>query len=644
MTAFSELGLSEAALAAVERMGYDDATPVQEQSIPYILEGRDVIAAASTGTGKTAAFLLPTLSTLPRAKGRGRAPRVCVVSPTRELAQQISRTCMQISRKTGHFVTTVYGGTPYGPQIRELRGGTDVLIATPGRLNDLMDRGVVDLSEINVLVLDEADRMLDMGFLPDVTKIVEQTPEERQTLLFSATIDASIQKNLGDLLKDPAVVEIARNGETAATVAQFVMPIANRKKQELLEALLEEKGHERVIVFARTKNRTEDCAQALEDAGYHAESIHSDKTQGRRRRALENFRRGKTDILVATDVLARGIDVPEVNYVINFDLPDMAEDYVHRIGRTGRAGEEGFAISFVTRESVKTLREIEKLIGKDIPFTTIESYETDPTILEKPKGGRVAGRGHGNKPAGARRAGEKRFERAEREGRRPNSGERRGGGGRNAEGRRGSVGSASDAEGRRSTSERRGAGPNGEWLSDEAYRALRADRARKESESGERSGKQGGRDGRAGRNSRGGNRNFNDNRPGRSNRARRNFDRDDRGGYDERGYDRNNRGGRGSKRDGRDNDRYGRGSRNGGAGERRGAGKGGEWLSDEEFRARRNAKNAQARMHKKNHKNDAAANAKSNKNGKGGASNKGKKGTKGNKGSKGGYDYSKFAK
>ena len=427
MTAFAELGLSEAALAAVERMGYDSPTPVQEQSIPYILEGRDVIAAASTGTGKTAAFLLPTLSTLERMKGRGRAPRVCVVSPTRELAQQISRTCMQISRKTGHFVTTVYGGTPYGPQIRELRGGTDVLIATPGRLNDLMDRGVVDLSETKVLVLDEADRMLDMGFLPDVTKIVEHTPAERQTLLFSATIDSSIQKNLGNLLKDPAIIEIARNGETAATVAQYIMPIANRKKQELLEAVLNDKGHERVIVFARTKNRTEECAEALEAAGFHAESIHSDKTQGRRRRALENFRRGKTDILVATDVLARGIDVPEVNYVINFDLPDMAEDYVHRIGRTGRAGEEGFAISFVTRETMKTLKEIEKLIGKDIPFTTIEGYETDPSVLEKPKRGERKGgtRRGGNKPAGARRTGEKHAERAEREGRRPNAGEGR---------------------------------------------------------------------------------------------------------------------------------------------------------------------------------------------------------------------------
>ena len=538
MTAFAELGLSEAALAAVERMGYDSPTPVQEQSIPYILEGRDVIAAASTGTGKTAAFLLPTLSTLERMKGRGRAPRVCVVSPTRELAQQISRTCMQISRKTGHFVTTVYGGTPYGPQIRELRGGTDVLIATPGRLNDLMDRGVVDLSETKVLVLDEADRMLDMGFLPDVTKIVEHTPAERQTLLFSATIDSSIQKNLGNLLKDPAIVEIARNGETAATVAQYIMPIANRKKQELLEAVLNDKGHERVIVFARTKNRTEECAEALEAAGFHAESIHSDKTQGRRRRALDNFRRGKTDILVATDVLARGIDVPDVNYVINFDLPDMAEDYVHRIGRTGRAGEEGFAISFVTRETMKTLKEIEKLIGKDIPFTTIEGYETDPSVLEKPKRGERKGgtRRGGNKPAGARRTGEKHAERAEREGRRPNAG-----------------------EGRR----------------------------RREDDALVTRGERGGRGGK-----------------GRK-------DRNDRGGR----FDRDNR-----------NDR---GGNKGGYRGKGGAGRNGEWLSDEEFRSRRNAKNAQARLHKKERKAQNGAPHK--------ASNK-------KRGGEGGYDYSRFSK
>ncbi|OUO91738.1 DEAD/DEAH box helicase [Gordonibacter sp. An230] len=404
MSNFADLGLSPAALAAVERLGYEQPTPVQEQAIPLVLEGRDLIAAASTGTGKTAAFLLPTLSTLPRGTRGKRAPRVLVVSPTRELAQQIARTCMQIARKTGHFVTTVFGGTPYGPQIKEIRRGTDVLIATPGRLNDLMQRDVVDLGSIEVLVLDEADRMLDMGFLPAVTTIVNATPAERQTLLFSATIDRSIEKNLGSLLNDPAVVEIARNGETAKTVEQFMMPIKNLDKPKLLHAVLDEKGSERVIVFARTKFRTEECAEELRRAGYSAESIHSDKSQGQRRRALENFRRGKTSILVATDVLARGIDVPDVDHVINFDLPDMPEDYVHRIGRTGRAGEQGYAISFVTRESRRTLADIEKLIGKEIPLMELETYELDLSLLKKPaKGKGTRGGGRSARPKDARR-------------------------------------------------------------------------------------------------------------------------------------------------------------------------------------------------------------------------------------------------
>lgn len=394
MTAFAELGLSANALKAVERLDYTEPTPVQEQAIPLVLEGRDLIAAASTGTGKTAAFLLPILSTLPRA-GRGkRAPRVLVVTPTRELAQQISFTCIKIARATGHFVTTVYGGTPYGPQIRELRGGTDVLIATPGRLKDLMARDVVNLSCIESLVLDEADRMLDMGFLPDVTTIVEATPENRQTLLFSATIDESIKKNLGSLLREPAVVQIAHKGETAKTVEQFIMPITQREKADLLQAVLHEKGSARVIVFARTKNRTEDCATMLRDAGFSAESIHSDKSQGQRRRALENFRRGKTDILVATDVLARGIDVTGVDHVINYDLPDMPEDYVHRIGRTGRAGEAGYAISFVSPDTSRLLRDVERLINKEIPFMELETYELNPSILKKGKGGKN-GKGRG---------------------------------------------------------------------------------------------------------------------------------------------------------------------------------------------------------------------------------------------------------
>lgn len=367
MENFASLGLSDNALDAVVRLGYDEPTPVQEQAIPIVLTGRDLIAAASTGTGKTAAFLLPVLSRMPRDRSHNRPPRLLVVSPTRELAQQIAFTAMKIARCTGQFVTTVFGGAPYGPQIKEIRRGTDVLIATPGRLNDLMKREVVDLSGVQTLVLDEADRMLDMGFLPDVTTIVEATPDERQTLLFSATIDESIQKNLGNLLKNPAVVEIAHKGETAKTVDQYMMPIKQDKKPELLRAVLEEKGHERVIVFARTRNRAEDFAKALNDDGYQAESIHSDKSVGARRRALDKFRRGKANILVATDVLARGIDVPSVDYVINLDLPDCPEDYVHRIGRTGRAGESGVAFTFLAPDEVGPLREIEYFTKQLVP-------------------------------------------------------------------------------------------------------------------------------------------------------------------------------------------------------------------------------------------------------------------------------------
>jgi ATP-dependent RNA helicase RhlE len=384
---FADLGLSEAALRAVERLGYETPTPVQIAAIPLALQGRDLIAAASTGTGKTAAFLLPTMDKLSGTKKSGRKPRILVVSPTRELAQQIARACMQIAKETNQYVTTVFGGSPYGPQIKDLKRGTDILIATPGRLNDLIDRGSAKLGDVEVLILDEADRMLDMGFLPAMETIIRETPDSRQTLLFSATIDESITKGIGSLLNNPAVVEIAHKGETAKTVKQFIMPIAHRDKYALLRAVLDEKGSDRVIVFARTKNRTEECVEMLRDNGFSAESIHSDRSQIQRRKALENFRRGRTSILVATDVLARGIDVPDVDHVINIDLPDCPEDYVHRIGRTGRAGEEGFAISFVTRETRGTLREIEKLTNSSIPFMKLESYETDPSLLDKAKRG-----------------------------------------------------------------------------------------------------------------------------------------------------------------------------------------------------------------------------------------------------------------
>lgn len=392
MTTFAELGLSNDALIAVERLEYTDATPVQERAIPEILSGHDVIAAANTGTGKTAAFLLPTISKLDKVKRGRRAPRILVITPTRELAQQIAFSSYKICRPCKQYTTVVYGGAPYSKQVRELREGTDVLIATPGRLVDLMDRRAVDLSKIEVLILDEADRMLDMGFLPDITKIIEAIPNERQTLLFSATIDESITNNLGSLLVDPKVIQIAQKGETAKDVEQYIIPVANKEKPDLLKSLLDEKGHDKVVVFARTKARAEDVCKMLQDADFKAVSIHSDKSQKERKEALNAFRKGHAGIIVATDVLARGIDVPLVDYVVNYDLPDMPEDYIHRIGRTGRAGERGFAVSFASPNSTKVLASIEALLDKTIPTMTLETYDVDERLIKRPKNNRSQAR------------------------------------------------------------------------------------------------------------------------------------------------------------------------------------------------------------------------------------------------------------
>jgi len=384
MTTFAELGLSDAVLAAVDHLGYTEPTPVQAQAIPLVLQGRDIIAAAKTGTGKTAAFSLPSLDILARAE-RKKAPAMLVITPTRELAMQIQEVCQTIARTRGLRVANVVGGVKIEPQIDRLARGVDVLIATPGRLIDLMNQRAVDLSQVQVLVLDEADRMLDMGFLPSVRRIVEATPKSRQTLLFSATIDKGVLDQVDAMLNDPAIVQIAAKGETADTVEQYIAHVPHTLKPDLLAALLKERGHKRVIVFARTRHRADAACRKLKRAGYHAEAIHSDRSQNQRKRALDNFASGETDILVATDVLARGIDVDEVSYVVNYDVPTQAEDYVHRIGRTGRAGEQGFAVSFVTRESRRTMSDIEKLIGKNVPLMELETYELDMTVLENLK-------------------------------------------------------------------------------------------------------------------------------------------------------------------------------------------------------------------------------------------------------------------
>lgn len=432
---FNTLGLSAQVMMSLRALHYTTPTPVQQQAIPAILEGRDVCAAAATGTGKTAAFLLPVLTHLPHGKhirlpkqqpnnarankqnsrkknGNGvkngsnscnskkhndtpsttaqapqlldaATPSLLVITPTRELAEQIGTTCATICRNTQHNLAVVYGGTKYPPQITKLRCGVDILIATPGRLIDLRERGVIDLSRVSTLVLDEADRMLDMGFWPAVQSIIADIPPTRQTLLFSATLDKKILAKIQPILHNPVRIEIITHGDTAKTVDQYILPVQHSQKQELLHALLMEKGFEKVIVFARTKHRAEHCCKILQREKFHAESIHSDKSQANRRKALENFSRGKTNILVATDVLARGIDVPQVNYVVNFDLPDFPDDYIHRIGRTGRAGETGFAVSFVSPESVSALRQIQRLIHTELPLLPLETVPIDTAILEE---------------------------------------------------------------------------------------------------------------------------------------------------------------------------------------------------------------------------------------------------------------------
>ncbi|MBQ9954327.1 MAG: DEAD/DEAH box helicase, partial [Eggerthellaceae bacterium] len=347
---FADLGLSENALKAVQLLGYETPTPVQEQAIPLALEGYDIIAAAKTGTGKTAAFSLPGIDRIGRTSAR-KAPRMLVITPTRELAFQIAEVCETIAQVSRHRIACVVGGVAIDPQIQKLGKGVDVLIATPGRLIDLMNQKAVRLDDVEILVLDEADRMLDMGFLPSVRTIVAATPESRQTLLFSATIDESVRKQVDSLLRDPQIVQIAHVGETADTVTQYIARVPQTMKFDLLKATLAHYGHARVIVFARTRGRADSTCRRLNRLGYTAEALHSDRSQNQRRRALENFASGTTDILVATDVLARGIDVEGVSYVVNFDLPTMPEDYVHRIGRTGRAGADGFALSYVTPET-----------------------------------------------------------------------------------------------------------------------------------------------------------------------------------------------------------------------------------------------------------------------------------------------------
>ena len=351
---------------------------MQAEAIPLVLEGRDLMAAAQTGTGKTAAFLLPIMDRLPHAEqvsARGRTaaqgPFLLVVTPTRELAQQIEEVCQTIARRTGHTSVTVVGGVSYNPQRDALKRGCDILIATPGRLLDLIDQEACSLDQVQVLVLDEADRMLDMGFLPSMRKIVSYTNDERQTLLFSATLDPKVVGGITDLVRDPARLEIAPVTEPVDTVAQYVLPVSTEAKNGMLAQVLKREGARRVIVFTRTKRRADTCCKRLARAGFTCAAIHGNRSQSQRERALEQFRSGEVDVLVATDVLARGIDISDVSYVVNFDVPEEPVDYIHRIGRTGRAGETGWSLTFVTPEDVGAFYDIEALMGR-----TVETFDT----------------------------------------------------------------------------------------------------------------------------------------------------------------------------------------------------------------------------------------------------------------------------
>ncbi|MEM9752597.1 MAG: DEAD/DEAH box helicase [Planctomycetota bacterium] len=397
---FDALDLHPTVLKNLAAKGYEQVTPIQAGAIPYALQGRDVLGSAQTGTGKTAAFALPIvhrlLSTNRQPKKSDKRPRALILSPTRELTQQIADGFAAYAKGTGLRGVTIYGGTGQRPQTNALQRGVDVVIATPGRLMDLMNQGFVDLSAIQTFVLDEADRMLDMGFIHDIKKISAELPKQRQTLFFSATLPKEIQQLVKQLLQDPAVVSIAPEKPTVDRVKQSVVFTERQGKADLLAKLIEEHGMFRTVVFTRTKHGADKVVKQLRQRDILSEAIHGNKTQAARTRALNNFKNDKVAVLVATDVAARGIDVPHVSHVVNFDLTHEPETYVHRIGRTARAGQEGDAISLCTSEEVGWLRAIERLIGMKI-----EVLGDRPDWAE----GRAAsaGKGMGSMGSGARK-------------------------------------------------------------------------------------------------------------------------------------------------------------------------------------------------------------------------------------------------
>jgi ATP-dependent RNA helicase RhlE len=407
---FNQLGLTAELLRAVEEQGYAEATPIQHKAIPLILDGNDVLAGAQTGTGKTAAFTLPMLQRLHQKGGGQKRIRALILTPTRELAAQVHESVRTYSKHRPVRSMEIYGGVSARPQISKIHRGVDVVVATPGRLLDHVRQGNINLSGVEMFVLDEADRMLDMGFIRDIKQIIKELPRSRQNLLFSATFSQEIRDLAKGLLNNPTEVSVAQRNTTADRVEQLVMPVDKLRKRELLSEQIGKGNWRQVLVFTRTKHGANRLAKQLSGDGIETDAIHGGKGQGARTRALADFKSGKTRVLVATDIAARGIDIDRLPHVVNYELPHVAEDYIHRIGRTARAGQDGTAVSLVCVDELKLLKDIEKLLGREIKKEFVSGYEVDRSIKAEPinkgkppRGGQRRSKPSASKPSGAGR-------------------------------------------------------------------------------------------------------------------------------------------------------------------------------------------------------------------------------------------------
>jgi len=405
---FNELGLSAELLRAVKEQGYETPTPIQREAIPHILEGHDILAGAQTGTGKTAGFTLPLLQLLKNHESGPRHPRALILTPTRELAAQVNESVQTYGKYCPVRTMEIYGGVSARPQITKIRRGVDVVIATPGRLLDHVRQGNIDLSCVEMFVLDEADRMLDMGFIRDIKQIIKELRKDRQNLLFSATFSKEIRDLANSLLNNPAEIQVATRNTTADRVEQLVYPVDKARKRELLAEMIGRGNWQQVLVFTRTKHGANRLAKQLNQDGIRTDAIHGGKGQGARTKALSDFKAGKVRVLVATDIAARGLDIERLPHVVNYELPHVPEDYVHRIGRTARAGLDGTAVSLVCIDEQKLLKEIEKLLKRDIKKEYVPGYEVDTRIKADPiQKGRQRRQG-GPRPAGKSPGGSRR--------------------------------------------------------------------------------------------------------------------------------------------------------------------------------------------------------------------------------------------